>query len=187
MAIVYTAPKNYVWGPVSPRPAKPHNFALDVIRPFLNTHYAQNTSIANFLIAHPNALTNGVLNQLHRRHIISWDLIKSFSAKAAHTNYSHQTKLTLEPVVAWFGIRDAYQVAVQLAHGAPRAVAFTNIANTMCWQVCNVFVGPSAGNVGVEIDQVGEMSDGDRRDLLIGTPWQGAANVYAVMSGFASG
>lgn len=187
MAIVYTAaPRNYAWGPASTRPAKPHNFALDVMRSFLNTHYAQSTSIANFLIAHPNAATNGVLNQLHRRHIISWDLIKSFAAKAALTDSSHQTSLTLEPVVAWFGAKDAYKAAAQMGHGAPRAAAFTSIANAMCWQACNVFVGPSAGNVGVDIDQADDMSDGDRRDLLVGTPWQGAANVHAIMTGFAS-
>jgi hypothetical protein len=54
----------------------------------------------------------------------------------------------------------------------------------MCWQSRNVFVGPSAGNVGVDLDQADDMSDNDRRDLLIGTPWQGSAHIHAIMTGF---
>jgi hypothetical protein len=186
MAIIFGAPQNYAWAVPSPRPAKPVNFSLEVLATFLETDYARNTTLANFLRANPNAAINGVLNQLHRRHIISWDTIKAFMAKAARTNHNHQTFTTVEPVAYWFNIIQEYRTAADTAHGFLRAAAFTNLANSVCWRIKNVWVGPSAGNIGVDIDVGNDLNDFERRDMLLGTPWRGADIIQGIMDGFAN-
>ncbi len=186
MPLLYDQNTNtYSWDRNSQRPAKPQGFSDEMLRRFLETNYAQKTSLAEFLRQHPNAVNNGVLNQLHRRHIISWDMIKNFTASAAAINWvaaNGVQKENFEKIFNFFHVNPTN--AVSAAVGVPRANQWQIIANQMCWVDNNVFIGPSAGNVGVDIDQVSEMNDSDRRDLLAGTPWQGADLIYAFMQGF---
>jgi hypothetical protein len=67
------------------RPAHPTTLSLELMHRFLESDYCRYTSLRDFLLLHQNALTTGVLNQLHRRHIISWAFIKKFLVKIANT------------------------------------------------------------------------------------------------------
>lgn len=176
---------NYAWSPATQRPAKPNGFSQALLNRFLESDYAQTTTLAEFLQAHPNAAGQGVLNQLHRRHVISWDLIKRFMAKAAATNWSKDMVNLTANVFQFFNVNPGQAAGMQ--HGAVRAGAWGQLANTMCWQDGNVWVGPSAGNQGVGIDQGDELTDNERRELLAGAAWRGAAIVNAQMEGMVRG
>lgn len=176
---------NYVWSPATQRPAKPQFFSQALLNRFLESDYAQNTTLAEFLQAHPNAAGQGVLNQLHRRHVISWDLIKNFTARVAAVNWDHNYMNMTINIFQFFNVNPGQAAA--MAHGAPRAAAWGQIANSMCWTESNVFIGPSAGNQGVGIDQGDEMTDNERADILSGAAWRGAAIVNFQMEGIARG
>jgi hypothetical protein len=185
MPLQFAPPNTYYWTHASPRPAKPQHFSQELVDRFLQTKYATTTTLANFIQAHPNALNNGVLNQLHRRHVISWDLIKRFTARAAAINFNNQEmRELLRNIFEFFVVR--IRVDPSMPHGPQRANAWTEVANHMCWVESNVFVGPSAGNVGVAIDQGDQLTDAERRDLLAGTVWRGAAIVQGQMEGVAN-
>jgi hypothetical protein len=183
---VITNTRAYAWTHGSPRPAKPLTFTQVLVVRFLESSYARETSLADFLRAHPNALTTGVLNQLHRRHIIPWDLIKGFTAKAAATDFSRDLSNLLREVYTFFGVTNA-PTAEKSTHGHNRALQWETIANAMCWVDDNVFVGPSAGNYGVHLDLGDELTDGERTDLLRGAAWRSAERAYSVMHGFFQG
>lgn len=177
--------QTYAWVHASPRPAKPPFFSQRLLAGFLQSDFANTTTLAAFVRAHPNALNQGVLNQLHRRHVISWDLIKRFTARAASTNFNNDMVQLTRNVFQFFGVDPV--AARRMAHGPMRAAAWGQLANDMCWVDSNIFVGPSAGNVGVGIDQGDELTEAERRDLLAGAAWQGAAIVYGQMVGLANG
>jgi len=184
MPLHFNPPNVYAWTPGSPRPAKPPGFSENLAARFLDTTYARETTLADFIRAHPNALRYGVLNQLHRRHVISWDLIKRFTAKAAATDFNNDLAQLTQNIFLFFRV-DPMQ-AIHSPHGAFRATHWENIANAMCWVESNVFVGPSAGNVGIAIDQGDELTDAERRDLLAGAAWRGAGFVEGQMQGFVN-
>ncbi len=183
MPLQWSQQNGYAWTQQSPRPAKPQAFSQALLARFLESSYAQETSLAEFVRAHPNAMTHGVLNQLHRRHVISWDLIKRFVARCASANFDQNFTQLTRNIFQFFHV-DPTQ-AIALAAGQPKAAAWNQVANGMCWVDSNVFVGPSAGNVGVGIDQAEELTDAERRDLLAGAAWRGAAMVCAQMDGIA--
>jgi hypothetical protein len=177
----------YAWTAPADRPAKPLVFSQEMMERFLASNYAQQTTLAAFLLAHPGAMAGGVLNQLHRRHIIPWDLIKSFTLKCAVTNFNQNLWQIIVENFRFFRVEATARDAGQLAHGVARAAAWTAVANSMCWVESNVFVGPSAGNVGVGLDQADEMSEQDRRDILVGPAWQRASTVFGSMTGMVAG
>lgn len=184
MALQYNQQTGYIWSNPSPRPAKPQAFSRNLFDRFVESRYAQETTLAEFCLSHPNAGANGVLNQLHRRHVISWDLIKRFVAKSAATNPNKEMEALFREVFVFFNNGPAAYNAFRLPHGQNRATAWGQIANDMCWQDANVFVGPSAGNNGVALDQADELNDQERRDILMGAAWQTAGRINASMLGF---
>lgn len=175
----------YAWAAQTQRPAKPQGFSQQLLNRFLESDYANNTSLAAFVNSHPNAAAQGVLNQLHRRHVISWDLIKNFTAKAAGINWNQNFQGMTINIFQFFNVNPGQ--AATMHHGQPRAGAWAQLANSMCWSDGNIFIGPSAGNQGVAIDQGDELTDNERADLLAGAAWRGAAMVNAQMEGIIRG
>ncbi|MBL7998874.1 MAG: hypothetical protein JNL32_09585 [Candidatus Kapabacteria bacterium] len=170
------------------RPGKPAFFSQELLMRFLDTQYAQTTTLAAFLRAHPNALQQGVLNQLHRRHIIPWDLIKAFTLKCAVIGEFNREMVNLtRPVWEYFDVGlPHFRQAAEQAHGQQRATMWQKIAEHMCWTDNNVFVGPSAGNVGVALDDGSDLTPIERQQLFAGATYRSSAIVYGIMEGVAN-
>jgi hypothetical protein len=177
---------NYGWTDGS-RPGKPANFQRDLFQSFLDCNYCRNTTLRQFLQDHPNGMAHGILNQLHRRHIISWSSIKDFTLKCAQWNFNRQVWGVLEGVFTHFNAKNIALQASRLNHGPPRATAWKNVAVYMCWRPANVFVGPSGGNVGVELDVADDFPDDQRRDILAGAAFQNAPLWARSIAGFLNG
>lgn len=184
MPLQFLNQNTYAWAPHSPRPAKPQQFSRNLQLRFVESNFARTTTLAQFITAHPNAAANGVLNQLHRRHVISWNLIKRFIAQAAAINFNQHMIRVTQDVFTFFGVGPIATTAAGLIHGVARAQSWGRVAHQMCWVDNNVYVGPSAGNVGVGFDQGDELTASQRSDLLAGAAWRGAAHVHATMTGF---
>ena len=180
------------------RPAKPVGFQREVFERFMDTNYCRITTLRAFLESHHHAWDNGVLNALHRRHIVSWDFMKKIVLTLAnHGPYGRYEHFSDEMVT-----HEAINDLLQFLHPDAPAMArqaqvlpnnpyqtkqlrFDNLAKLICWSSNNVFIGTAQGNVGTEID-LGEDDDATRRDLLQGTPHQGIASAYAVVLGWMS-
>jgi hypothetical protein len=168
----------YEWALGSNRPAAPTDFSQTLFDRFISSHYAENTTLRTFLMERPNGWSEGVLNQLHRRHIISWDKIKKYTLCAAISSANRDLKSLQKSVFDYFNINPT--LAWNEPHGVIRAQYWTTVAEYMCWNVNNVFIGPSYGNVGTDLDLANGVDD----NLLLGTVWQGAITVFAQMDGF---
>lgn len=164
------------------RAALPQNLARDLLQEFCKTPYAKTTTLAAFLATHPNAAQGGVMNALHRRHIVSWSKIRDFCCAGAQVLTSRETNNLAQQVFQAFGVNAQPAIATQ--HGQMRATAWTNLAKQMCWVPTNVFIGPSSGNHGTDLDTGAGMALGERQQLLAGTPWQSMIAIDATMDGF---
>lgn len=170
------------------RPSAPGNVKALLLDRFVTSDYAKRTTLAEFLSSHPNALLGGVLNAMHRRHIISWASIKEFT-RAMATGGTKQIAASGSSIIAHFGLQGDPQLseAVDQPHGSRRARLWTDIALRICWLPQNVFVGPSDGNTGTAIDVGTGMSAGDRDDILAGAPFKIANDIDAEMDGIIAG
>ncbi|WP_148292712.1 hypothetical protein [Paracoccus aminophilus] len=178
----------YYWsGPG--RPARTDAFSARLVEGFLLSQYANHTSLATFIREHRFALEQGTLNQLHRRHIISWETIKSFALACARLNpdpSSREVYGLISQVFSHFGVEPLARNAQTKAHGAERASAWTAVANEMCWTDSNVFIGPSANNHGTEIDLAIGARTEEIAFFLAGTAWRSAIPIEYQMRTFAS-
>lgn len=180
------------------RPAASEGFKSELYQRFMQSHYCNNTLLRDFMRENEHAWDTGVLNQLHRRHIVSWAFMKKFLVKIANTArpspfrhaFVHQNPGLDESIHALlrFLHHDAEGAAEQAqalddtdAHGvenAQKRVAFERIARLICWSANNTWIGPSHGNVGEEIDVANERDVNVRNDLMGGTPFAGIARHY---------
>ncbi|WP_425074364.1 hypothetical protein [Sagittula sp. S175] len=185
MPVTHTGGSSYNWTGSTERPAKPAAFSRHLLDRFIETPFARETTLAQFLTHHPTALTTGVLNQLHRRHIVPWAKIRLFATWAAGYGFNRDDWSRTIEVFNYFGedVAFAARQAKDMQHGPGRAGAWTTVANTMCWKPGNVFVGMGAYNQGTDIDRCDELDDVGRRSLLMGTPWARAETIYGAIVG----
>lgn len=187
MPMTYQPNIGYAWsGPA--RPARTDAFSARLVEGFLNSKYANRTSLAAFIREHRFALERGTLNQLHRRHIISWETIKGFALACARRDpgpASRQVFGILSPVFAHFGVEALSSSAQTEAHGPARASKWTEVADEMCWTDSNVFIGPSASNQGTGIDLAIGAREAEIADFLAGAAWRSAGQIEAQMRSFS--
>ena len=183
MPLQWSQQNGYAWTQQSPRPAKPQAFSQALLARFLESSYAQETSLAEFVRAHPqrNDPRRVESASSSARDILGPDQAirgamrqRQFRPELHPAHSEHLSVLSC-------GSDPGDRVGSRSA----KAAAWNQVANGMCWVDSNVFVGPSAGNVGVGIDQADELTDAERRDLLAGAAWRGAAMVCAQMDGIA--
>lgn len=185
--ISYQGGTSYQWTGTG-RPSAPDNVKALLLDRFVTSDYAKRTTLAEFLNSHPNAFVGGVLNAMHRRHIISWASIKEY-ARAMATGGTKQIAANGYNIAAHFGLQGDPRLseAVDEAHGPRRAQLWTDIALRICWLPQNVFVGPSDGNTGTAIDVGTGMSAENRDDILAGAPFKIANDIDAEMDGIIAG
>ena len=189
------------------RPTASDDFKSELYQRFMESHYCNNTLLRDFMRENAHAWDTGVLNQLHRRHIVSWAFMKRFLVKIANTarpsqfrhEFVHQNPGLDDSIRALLRFlnhdaEDAAEEAQALddtdAHGvenAQKRVAFERIARLICWSANNTWIGPSHGNTGEEIDVANERDVNVGLDLMGGTPFAGIARCYPIVQGWVDG
>lgn len=144
-----------------------------VMDDFLKSKYATTTSLADFLKAHSDCKTKGVLDSLHRRHIIPWASILNFLLYqglviCGDTDSNGMIDPEIEALLSSLGVA---QTGLQ-SLGTHEAVLqyINNAAKTAysCYQ--NVFIGPGNYNtrLGAIFDKAADMDSVVRNYCLAG-------------------
>ena len=157
------------------RPGISEDVTTFLFKMFIQTDYAKDTSLAEFVSKHKKGFTDGILNQLHRRHIISFDCMKWMIVALANAkstnNPPHKDVLAdIKALGTQFGVSEKLTVLWNADDNSRKASDALEIIKTMCWHPCNIFIGPSDGNTGTDVD-IGDdkgLSESEAADLLKG-------------------
>ena len=167
----------------------------DLFDRFIQTNYANTMTLRNFLEQNQDAVLNGTIDMLHRRHIVSWQNMRKVFLYIANNGLGEGiTKDNLLNFVHRLGnntIENANN-ALNSLHAFnynQAAVDFSNAAISAFLYENNVFVGPGIANSQIQgaTDTGDDAVDGNitakEAGLLKGTPHIGISNSFSYIKG----
>lgn len=194
--IIYDGNQNdpdYAISANADRPSWPVDVKKVLLERFLETDYADIT-LRELLESNEDAWEKGVIQALDRRHIVSWDHIKTIVVYAAHyfrvrRGNNDPMKEHLELLLTFFHADQEISQGIS-DHAAGQynkaASSFSNAAKAAYLSTSNLWIGPSSGNraagsaFDIGVDDRG-LTDAERVRLLQGTPWRGVERTYSAI------